>query len=47
MSWKKYGGIHNVDRFNTLSVYSLAADKFTLREAIYGTFDISGELRIS
>jgi hypothetical protein len=45
-NWKKYGGIYNMDN-NNVSVYSLVADVFTLRQSYYGTFDISGELRVS
>ena len=46
-SWKKYGGIYNLENNNNVSVYSLVADIFTLRQSYYGTFDISGELHVS
>lgn len=46
-TWKKYGGIHNVEHFNHMSVYSFVADVFTLRQSYYGTFDISGELHVN
>jgi hypothetical protein len=46
-SWKKYGGIHNAENYNHMSVYSFAVDVFTLRQSCYGTFDISGELHVS
>lgn len=46
-SWKKYGGVNKPDHLNSLSVYSFAADLFTLRQAYYGAFDICGELHVS
>jgi hypothetical protein len=46
-NWKKYGGINNLDINNNVTVYSLVADSFTLRQAYYGTFDICGELFVS
>ena len=46
-NWKKYGGIYNLENNNNVSVYSLVADIFTLRQSYYGTFDISGELHVS
>ena len=46
-NWKKYGGINNLDNNNNVTVYSLVADSFTLRQAYYGTFDICGELFVS
>ena len=46
-TWKTYGGIRKLDQYNTMSVYSFAADVFTLRQAVYGTFDICGELHVS
>ena len=46
-NWKKYGGIYNLENNNNVSVYSLVADVFTLRQSYYGTFDISGELHVS
>jgi hypothetical protein len=45
-NWKKYGGIYNLENNNNVSVYSLVADIFTLRQSYYGTFDISGELSV-
>jgi hypothetical protein len=46
-SWKNYGGIHKLNNFNNMSVYSFAADVFTLRQSVYGLFDICGELHVS
>ena len=46
-NWKKYGGIYNLENNNNISVYSLVADIFTLRQSYYGTFDICGELHVS
>ena len=46
-NWKKYGGINNLDNNNNVTVYSLVADSFTLRQSYYGTFDICGELHVS
>ena len=46
-TWKKYGGINKPENLNSLSVYSFAADLFTLRQAYYGAFDICGELHVS
>jgi len=36
-----------MDNNNNVSVYSLVADVFTLRQSYYGTFDISGEISVS
>ena len=47
MSWKKYGGIYNLENNNNVNVYSLVAEYFTLRQSYFGTFDISGELHVS
>ena len=46
-TWKNYGGVRKLDQFNTMSVYSFAADVFTLRQSCYGTFDICGEFHVS
>ena len=46
-NWKKYGGIYNMDNNNNVSVYSLVADLFTLRQSYFGTFDICGEMHVS
>ena len=32
---------------NNMTVYSLVADIFTLKQSYYGTFDINGELHVS
>jgi NDP-sugar pyrophosphorylase family protein len=46
-NWRRHGGIYNLDNNNNVSVYSLVADFFTLRQSYYGTFDISGEISVS
>ena len=45
-SWKKYGGTNKLDNFNNLSVNSLIADYFILRNSYRGDWDISGALTV-
>jgi hypothetical protein len=44
MSWKRYGGIKQLDTFNHINVNSIITDDFVMREAYNGTFTISGDL---
>jgi hypothetical protein len=46
MSWKKFGGIKQLDTFNNLNTNSITTDDFVMREAYKGTFTISGELYV-
>ena len=43
-SWKKQGGIRNLDSFNHLKVNSFATEHFTLNSQYQGKWDISGDL---
>jgi len=45
-SWKQYGGTNKFDSLNNIIVNNVIADTITLRKAYYGTFDISGVLRV-
>ncbi len=45
--WKKYGGVHQMNQLNNVSVYSIASDVLTLRQGYYGAFDVCGELHVS
>jgi predicted acyltransferase (DUF342 family) len=47
MSWKKFGGIKQLDTFNNLNTNSITTDDFVMREAYKGTFTISGELFVN
>jgi len=45
MSWKKYGGTNKLDKINNISVNTVVADKFTLKNFYVGDWDICGGLR--
>jgi hypothetical protein len=45
-SWKQYGGTNKLDLLNNIVVNNVITDTLTLRKAYYGTFDISGVLRV-
>jgi len=44
MSWKKYGGTNKLDKINNISVNTVVADKFTLKNFYVGDWDICGGL---
>jgi len=46
MSWRKYGGINKLDQRNNITVNSIVADRFTVREAFLTTFNITGDFNI-
>jgi len=46
-SWKKFGGINNLEKSNNITTNSLSADYFTLNNAYVGYFSICGELSVS
>ena len=46
MSWKQFGGIHNMDKMSTISVTTIVADNMTLRSSYLGTLDICGNVVI-
>lgn len=45
-SWKQYGGTNRLDSMNNIVVNGIVADTLTLRKTYYGTFDVSGILKI-
>lgn len=47
MSWKKYGGINQLEQLNNLNVNSLVVDNLSVRNTYQGNFTICGELLIS
>ena len=47
MSWKKYGGIQQLEKAKHLNVNSVATDKLTIRENYEGNFGIAGNLSVS
>ncbi len=46
MSWKKYGGTNKLDKINNITVNTVVADQFTLKNIYVGTWDICGGLRV-
>jgi photosystem II stability/assembly factor-like uncharacterized protein/predicted acyltransferase (DUF342 family) len=46
-SWKSYGGINNFEQTNNITVDSLSANYFTLKNEYVGYFSICGELSVS
>jgi hypothetical protein len=42
-SWKKHGGIKNLDSLNHLNVNSITTDDLNIRKPYKGTFSVSGE----
>ena len=42
-SWKKHGGIKNLDSLNHLNVNSITTDDLNIRKPYNGTFSVSGE----
>ena len=47
MSWKKYGGIKELNQSNFINTNSLTTDTLTLREAYDGNFKIKGSLGVN
>ena len=47
MSWKKYGGINQLEQLNNLNANNLVIDNLSVRNAYQGNFTICGELMIS
>ena len=47
MSWKKYGGIKELNKSNFINTNSLTTDTLTLREAYDGNFKIKGSLDVN
>jgi UDP-3-O-[3-hydroxymyristoyl] glucosamine N-acyltransferase len=47
MSWKKYGGINQLEQLNNLNANNLVIDNLSVRNAYQGNFTICGELIIS
>ena len=46
MSWRKYGGINKLDQRNNITVNTIVADKFTVRQAFLSEFNITGDFNI-
>jgi predicted acyltransferase (DUF342 family) len=46
-SWKKFGGINNMEKTNNISTNSLSANFFTLKNSYVGYFSICGELSVT
>ena len=46
MSWRKYGGINKLDQSSNITVNTIVADKFTVREAFLSEFNITGDFNI-
>ena len=46
MSWKKYGGTNKLDKLNNISVNTIVADQFTLKNFYVGDWDICGGLQV-
>ena len=46
-SWKSYGGVNSMEKTNNITVNSLSANFFTLKNAYEGYFSILGQLSVS
>ena len=46
MSFRKYGGTNKLEKNNNITVHSIVADTFTIRDAFLSIFTIEGDLRI-
>jgi len=46
MSFRKYGGTNKLEKNNNITVHSIVADTFTIRDAFLSLFTIEGDLRI-
>ena len=47
MSWKKYGGIKNLENFNNMTLNNIVTDTFTVRDAIINLLRIEGDLLVN
>jgi hypothetical protein len=47
MSFRKYGGTNKLEKNNNLTVHSIVADTFTIRDAFLSVFTIDGNLKIN
>lgn len=47
MSWKKYGGIKNLENFNNITINNIVTDTFTVRDAIINLLRIEGDLLVN
>jgi hypothetical protein len=46
MSFRKYGGTNKLEKNNNITVHSIVADTFTIRDAFLSLFTIEGDLKI-
>ena len=46
MSFRKYGGTNKLEKNNNITVHSIVADTFTIRDAFLSIFTIEGDLTI-
>jgi hypothetical protein len=46
MSWKKYGGINNLDNFNTITTNSIITNYLSIRQNYIGNFTVDGSIYI-
>jgi hypothetical protein len=46
MSWRKYGGTNKLEKNNNVTVNSIVADTFTIRDAFLSVFKVQGDLTI-
>jgi hypothetical protein len=47
MSWKKYGGLKNLENFNNVTINNIVTDTFTVRDAIINLLRIEGDLLVN
>ena len=47
MSFRKYGGTNKLEKNNNLTVHSIVADTFTIKNAFLSVFTIDGDLKIN
>jgi hypothetical protein len=47
MSFRKYGGTNKLEKNNNITVHSIVADTFTIRDAFLSIFTIDGNLKIN
>lgn len=47
MSWKKYGGVDQLDSFNYITTQNVVTANLTLKNKYVGVFDICGDLIVS
>ena len=46
MSWRKYGGTNRLDQQSNITVNSIVADKFTVKQSFLSEFQIQGDFNI-